>query len=107
MSYKYSELESIMSELTDIIDSLEVKFAKLIQRLNVLEAENKQLKNNLTIANNEIQKNEAKLNDVYAKYESLQLANSLLGSEEGRKDTKLKINSLIREIDQCIAHLAK
>ncbi|MDR2222981.1 MAG: hypothetical protein LBE34_09605 [Flavobacteriaceae bacterium] len=96
-----------MSELTDIIDSLEVKFAKLIQRLNVLEAENKQLKNSLTIANNEIQKNEAKLNDVYAKYESLQLANSLLGSEEGRKDTKLKINSLIREIDQCIAHLAK
>lgn len=96
-----------MSELTDIIDSLEVKFAKLIQRLNILETENKQLKNSLTVAMNEGQKNEMQLNELYAKYESLQLANSLLGSEEGRKDTKLKINSLIKEIDQCISHLSK
>lgn len=96
-----------MSELTDIIDSLEVKFAKLIQRLNILETENKQLKSSLTVAMNEGQKNELQLNELYAKYESLQLANSLLGSEEGRKDTKLKINSLIKEIDQCISHLSK
>lgn len=96
-----------MSELTDIINSLEVKFAKLIQKQNVLEAENKQLKNNLAVAKQEIQQNEAQLDEVYKKYESLQLANSLLGSEDNRRDTKLKINTLIKEIDQCIAHLTK
>jgi hypothetical protein len=34
------------------------------------------------------------------------MANSLLGSEDYKKDTKLKINSLIREIDYCIAQLS-
>lgn len=96
-----------MSELADIISSLEVKFAKLIQRLNVLEAENKQLKENLNAAREEIHQNEKQLDDIYKKYESLQLANSLLGSEETKRETKLKINSLIKEIDQCIAHLTK
>ncbi|AJA69204.1 hypothetical protein HX045_03740 [Myroides odoratimimus] len=96
-----------MSELTDIINSLEVKFAKLMQRLSVLEAENKQLKTSLEQAQKEILKNEEQLDSIYKKYESIQLANSLLGSEENRRDTKLKINSLIKEIDQCIAHLTK
>jgi hypothetical protein len=39
-------------------------------------------------------------------YEALKIANSLLGSEENKRDTKLKINSLIREIDYCIAQLS-
>lgn len=96
-----------MSELTDIINALEVKFAKLVQRLDQLEAENNKLQQHLIEAQQEIQQNEHQLEDIYKKYESLQLANSLLGSDEGRKDTKLKINSLIREIDNCIAQLSK
>jgi hypothetical protein len=39
--------------------------------------------------------------------ESLRITNSLLGSEEYKKETKLKINSLIREIDYCIAQLSE
>ncbi|MBB1151225.1 MULTISPECIES: hypothetical protein [unclassified Myroides] len=96
-----------MSELTDIINALEVKFAKLVQRLDQLEAENNRLQQHLIEAQQEILQNETQLDDIYKKYESLQLANSLLGSDEGRKDTKLKINSLIREIDNCIAQLSK
>ncbi|MHC5201270.1 hypothetical protein [Myroides sp. LJL119] len=96
-----------MSELTDIISSLEVKFAKLVQRLNVLESENRQLKQTLDLANSQIHRNEQKLDEMYQRYESLQLANSLLGSEETKRDTKLKINSLIKEIDHCIAQLTK
>ena len=38
--------------------------------------------------------------------ESLKITNSLLGSEEYKKETKLKINALIREIDYCIAQLS-
>ncbi|MTG97743.1 MULTISPECIES: hypothetical protein [Myroides] len=96
-----------MSELANIISSLEVKFAKLVQRLNKLEAENTQLKERLIQANEEVEYNEKQLDEIYKKYESLQLANSLLGSEENKRDMKLKINSLIREIDQCIAYLTK
>ena len=41
------------------------------------------------------------------KYESLKVANSLLGSDENNKETKLKINALIRDIDHCIAQLSE
>ena len=41
------------------------------------------------------------------KCDSLKLANSMLGSEEYKRDTKLKINALIREIDQCITQLSE
>jgi hypothetical protein len=34
------------------------------------------------------------------------MVNSLLGSDENKRETKLKINSLIREIDYCIAQLS-
>ncbi len=37
---------------------------------------------------------------------SLQLANSMLGSDQHKRETKLKINAMIREIDACIAQLA-
>ncbi len=39
-------------------------------------------------------------------YETLKVANTLLGSDDNKRDTKLKINSLIREIDYCIAQLS-
>ncbi|MEY2701557.1 MAG: hypothetical protein RLY43_190, partial [Bacteroidota bacterium] len=39
--------------------------------------------------------------------ESLKITNSLLGSEEYKRETKLKINALIREIDYCIAQLSE
>ena len=39
------------------------------------------------------------------KNKSLSLANSLLGSDENKGDTKDKINSLIKEIDTCINQL--
>ena len=39
------------------------------------------------------------------KNKSLSLANSLLGSDENKRDTKDKINSLIKEIDTCLNNL--
>ena len=39
------------------------------------------------------------------KNKSLSLANSLLGSDESKADTKDKINSLIKEIDTCLNQL--
>ena len=39
------------------------------------------------------------------KNKSLSLANSLLGSDENKADTKDKINSLIKKIDTCLNQL--
>ena len=42
---------------------------------------------------------------IKQKNKSLSLANSLLGSDENKGDTKDKINSLIKEIDRCLNQL--
>lgn len=96
-----------MSELNKIIDSIEIKFAKLIQKLDALETINQKLEADLILSKEVLIEKDKAFEVLSMKYESLQLASSLLGSEENKRDTKLKINTLIREIDQCIAQLSK
>lgn len=38
---------------------------------------------------------------------SLKIANNLLGSKDDKSFTKIKINNLIKEVDQCIRHLSE
>ncbi|MBN8642537.1 MAG: hypothetical protein J0L86_12060 [Flavobacteriales bacterium] len=95
-----------MSEIVQIIDSLETKIGSLLSKISSLEEKNKALESELnksTLAN---QSQSQKLEALKKEYESLKLTNSLLGSEDYKRDTKLKINSLIREIDYCIAQLS-
>lgn len=95
-----------MSEIVQIIDSLESKIGSLLSKIDRLEEKNKTLEaelNKSTLAN---QTQSQQLEQLKKEYESLKLTNSLLGSEDYKRDTKLKINSLIREIDYCIAQLS-
>jgi hypothetical protein len=39
-------------------------------------------------------------------FKTLKFANSILGSDESKRETKLKINTLIKEIDDCISKLS-
>jgi len=96
-----------MSELNFLIETIEAKLEALIDKIDILEREKTELVERLTL---EIeQKNQLNdfLEQLNLKYDSLKHANSLLGSEEFKKETKLKINSLVREIDHCISQLSK
>jgi hypothetical protein len=95
-----------MSETTEIINTLEKRVAKLVLKLTDLEKKTVDLEQNLI--NSEVLLN-VKNSEIIAltlKYDALKTASSLLGSEDNKRDTKLKINSLIREIDYCIAQLS-
>lgn len=96
-----------MSELSKVIDSLEVKFFKLSKKLENLEQLNQSLTRELTEIKASAQQKNEKLMVLQNELESLKITNSLLGSEEYKRETKLKINSLIREIDYCIAQLSE
>lgn len=96
-----------MSELSKIIDSLEVKFFKLSKKIENLEQLNENLSKELREIKQTAQHENEKVNSLKNELESLRITNSLLGSEEYKKETKLKINSLIREIDYCIAQLSE
>lgn len=95
-----------MNGLTEIIDSLEIKFSKLSQKLDSLEKTNQELRNELLKSSTIIGKQSEEISTLKNQYETLKMANSLLGSDENKRETKLKINSLIREIDYCIAQLS-
>ncbi len=95
-----------MSVIAEIIDTLENKIEKLFTRMASLEKINQDLKTELTNTTTIIQNQSREIDTLRKEYEALKIANSLLGSEENKRDTKLKINSLIREIDYCIAQLS-
>ncbi len=95
-----------MSEIAEIIDTLENKIQKLFGKINHLEQKNQALQQEMKVSAATLQNQNLTIDTLKKDFESLKMANSLLGSEENKRDTKLKINSLIREIDYCIAQLA-
>lgn len=95
-----------MSELLERVESLQKATGTLIsrhqqlqQQLQALAAENAQLKED----NAELKK---LVRNWEAKYSTLKTANAMLGSNDYKRETKLKINAMMREIDACIAQLA-
>lgn len=96
-----------MSKLIEIVANLEVNIGKLLQKKIYLDQENRELKekiNSLEALNAAQAENILQLKKDN---DNLKIANALLGSNENKRDTKLKINSLIREIDTCIASLSE
>ncbi len=96
-----------MSEIVEIIDTLEGRLKKLVEKIDFLEKTTTQLTVDLQKATQTIQFQSNEMERLKKQYDTLKIANSLLGSEENKRETKLKINSLIREIDYCIAQLAE
>ncbi|MBP6040014.1 MAG: hypothetical protein KA523_07440 [Flavobacterium sp.] len=95
-----------MNGLSELIDSLEVKFFKLNQKLIQLEKRNSELQEELLLSKQMQQQQSVEIDSFKNQLDTLKMVNSLLGSEENKRETKLKINSLIREIDYCIAQLS-
>lgn len=95
-----------MSKLFDIVNNLESKVSKLLGQYALVQQENLKLlqqKNNLQ---QQLSKQQDVIDALEKKYESLRVANTIVGSKEDKHTTKLKINTLIREIDKCIVQLS-
>ncbi|MEX0313546.1 MAG: hypothetical protein AB3N18_05170 [Allomuricauda sp.] len=95
-----------MGELVEIVDSLENKVSKLLHKMELLQQANTKLKEELNLAKEENQLKQNAVTEWEEKYNSLKMANTMLGSNTNKTEAKLKINTLIRELDVCIAKLA-
>ncbi|WP_445721012.1 hypothetical protein [Flavobacterium sp.] len=95
-----------MNGLSELIDSLKVQFFKLNQKVAQLEKKNVELQEELLLSKKNQQEQSGEVEALKNQLDTLKMVNSLLGSEENKRETKLKINSLIREIDYCIAQLS-
>ncbi|WP_323026866.1 hypothetical protein [Gelidibacter japonicus] len=96
-----------MSKVEDIVDSLENKISKVLHKQEVLKQTNAKLSEELANYQQKIIQQQEELSSWVEKYEALKIANSMLGSDENKRETKLKINTLIKDIDHCIAQLSQ
>jgi hypothetical protein len=96
MNKKQTSIELLEKKIIGLLNKLKenhLNFIKLQERNIVLERSTEELENKLLI--------------IQDKNKSLIIANNLLGSNEGKSQTKTKINSLIKEVDICINHLSE
>ncbi|TYB72621.1 hypothetical protein ES677_01795 [Bizionia gelidisalsuginis] len=96
-----------MSNIEDIVDALEDKIGKILHKLDTLQQDNLKLSEALKSSQSTIQSQNKQLLNWQEEYETLKMANTILGSEDDKRETKLKINALIREIDHCIGQLSE
>ena len=95
-----------MSDELPIIDVLAIQIDQLILKIRDLEIQNIDLRQKVLSIKKSEQAYKSDLEILRNKHNALKSASSFLGSEENKKETKLKINSLVREIDYCIAQLS-
>lgn len=96
-----------MGQIEEIVDSLENKISKILHKQEVLKQTNVRLSNELLQYQQQVLSLQDEISSWAEKYDSLKIANSFLGSDENKRDTKLKINTLIRDIDNCITQLSE
>ncbi len=96
-----------MSKIEDIVDALENKISKILHKQEVLKQTNARLTEQLEQQQQKLFKQQEDLASWSEKYDSLKMANSMLGSDENKRETKLKINALIRDLDHCISQISE
>lgn len=96
-----------MSKIEDIVDALENKISKVLHKQEVIKKTNAKLSQQLQEHEQKLLEQQEEIASWADKYETLKIANSMLGSDDNKRETKLKINALIREIDHCISQLSE
>ncbi|MGC6438132.1 MAG: hypothetical protein ACON4B_04055 [Flavobacteriaceae bacterium] len=96
-----------MSDIESVIQSIEEKVSRLLKRMENLNSENQQIKEELNTLKTLNEKQQFLLSKKEEEYNALKIAASMLGSNDNRRASKLKINALIRDINDCIASLSE
>ena len=94
-----------MSNPLEAIHLLEDKLKNLLANYEFLKEENQVLLQNNAELQVLLQEKEKQLEKQQKEYALLKVAKTIEVSNENTRETKLKINTLVREIDKCISLL--
>ena len=94
-----------MNKPLEAIHLLEDKLKNLLSNYEFLKNENEILLQSTTKLQHQLLKRDQLLVEQKEQYDLLKIAKTIDGSSTNTRDTKLKINTLIREIDKCIIEL--
>jgi len=86
---------------------LESKVIELLNKLKENHLEMRTLKEQNVLLSDQKSIVETELKALKEENKALKIANNLLGSNEGKTQTKAKINSLIKEVDYCISRITE
>jgi len=89
----------------DAIHLLQDKLESLFFNYEFLKKENDILLKSTTVLQQKLLEKEQALEIQKKEYDLLKIAKTIEGSSDNTRDTKLKINTLIKEIDKCIFQL--
>lgn len=95
-----------MSKIETIVQTLEQNTNQIIDQIGLLQKENGALKREIIDLMTQNKDQLLLLEEKQAEFDSLKIASSMLGSNEDKRASKLKINALIKEINDCIASLS-
>ncbi|MDA0326712.1 MAG: hypothetical protein O3C47_05985 [Bacteroidetes bacterium] len=95
-----------MSKIETIVQTLEQNTNQIIDQIGLLQKENGALKKEIINLKTLNKDQLLLLEEKQAEFDSLKIASSMLGSNENKRASKLKINALIKEINDCIASLS-
>ena len=88
-----------------LISTFEARLRHLMFLYNQLEQENDQLKQQLVNKNAELAKMKTEQQELEVQYTNFKMARTIRLFDKDIKDTKQRLNSLVREVDKCIALL--
>ena len=91
--------------MKDIVNNIEVKLVKFIDKYELIKKEKLllQQENNASVA--ALESKEKEILDLQEKIKLMNISKSGDASKQEVKETRLKINEYVREIDKCIALL--
>lgn len=97
-----------MSELSDLVYRLNKKVEFVLQHASSLKDQLNESEAEVDALKQQLQNKESELALMRERVELIESAEALVGgNESGRREARLKINELVREIDKCIALLNK
>lgn len=94
-----------MSKTLEAIHTLEDRLQTLLANYEFLKEENEVLLQRVNVLQQQLIKSQQVIANQHKQYDLLKMAKTINGSEENTRETKLKINALVREIDKCIVQL--
>lgn len=93
------------SEHTEVINDLKKKVRLLLSLYDAELKDKSKVQKEITELKEKIKSQETEIETLGKKYETLKLAKAFEHSTDDGKDAKVKINRIVREIDNCIALL--
>lgn len=95
-----------MEDASILISGIEYKIKVLAENNKALFEENTKLKQQNSELNDQVQKQQNELGSLEEKAAILKVSKTF-GSDTDRQSAKIKINELVREIDECLNLLNK